>query len=89
MKILCVLSVVSSTVTLAVAGNTSVHAEDGQWVIDNISGKSINVTYSCKNIKTGQTLKKGPVFLNSEHNLYAGKTGIYTKPVVLSDKVDQ
>jgi hypothetical protein len=89
MKILAVLSVVLSTVTLALAGNTSVHVEDGQWVIDNISGKSINVTYSCKNIKTGKTIKKGPIFLNSEHNLYAGETSVYSKPIILSDKLDQ
>jgi hypothetical protein len=88
MKTVGILFVALSTVTLAVAGNTSVHAEDGQWVIDNVSGKSINVTYSCKNIKTGETFKKGPIFLNSEHNLTVGKTSIYTKPIVLSDKFD-
>ena len=88
MKILRILFVVLSTVTLAVAGNTSVHAEDGQWVIDNVSGKSINVTYSYKNIKTGETFKEGPTFLNSTHNIVVGKTSTYTKPIVLSDKFD-
>jgi len=80
--------VILSTVTLAVAGNTSVHADHGQWVIDNVSGRSINVTYSYKNIKTGKTFKKGPTFLNSTHNIIVGETSIYTKPVILSDKYD-
>lgn len=89
MKILGILSIVFSTATLAVAGNTSVHTEDGQWVIDNVSGRSINVTYSYKNIKTGETFKKGPTFLNSTHNIVVGETSICTKPVVLSDKYDR
>jgi uncharacterized lipoprotein YehR (DUF1307 family) len=88
MKILGILCIIFSTVTLAVAGNTSVHAEDGQWVIDNVSGRSINVTYSYKDIKTGQTFKKGPIFLNSTHNIIVGETSTCSKPVVLSDKFD-
>ena len=88
MKIVGILVIFFSIVTLAAAGNTSVHAEDGQWVINNVSGRSINVTYSYKNIKTGQPFKKGPTFVNREHNIVVGETSIYTKPIVLSDKYD-
>jgi hypothetical protein len=88
MKIIGILLVILSTVTLAIAGNTSVHTDHGQLFIDNVSGRSIDVTYSYKNIKTGETFKKGPTFLNSTHNIIVGETSIYTKPVVLSDKYD-
>lgn len=89
MKILGILSIVLSTVTLAVAGNTSIYAKGGDWHIENVSKNSINVMYSHKNIKTGETSNEGPTFLRPGYDINAGATSSYTKPIILSDKSDR